>query len=83
MKTHNLKTHPEYFNEVMLGHKPFELRKNDRDFSLGDVLCLEEWDPMDKDCTGREFYVKVSYIFRGGKFGLDPDMVIMGLEYQN
>jgi hypothetical protein len=32
MKSHYLKTWPEFFKEIKLGSKPFEVRKNDRDF---------------------------------------------------
>jgi ribosomal protein S17 len=79
MKTHNLKTHPEYFQKVLDRKKKFELRKNDRDFKVGDCLCLEEWSPIDKEYTGREIYVIVDYIFDGGKMGLEEGMVIMSI----
>lgn len=80
MRTHNLKTHPEYFQEVIKGRKKFELRKDDRGFSVGDILCLEEYSPVSKQYTGKEYYVKVSYIFRGGVYGLDQNMVIMSID---
>ena len=43
--THELKTWPEFFIETRGGRKKFELRKNDRDFRVGDQLLLKEWDP--------------------------------------
>lgn len=42
--THELKTYPKYFQETIEGNKPFEIRKNDRNFQVGDVLILKEWD---------------------------------------
>ena len=30
---HELKTWPDYFHEVFMGHKNFDIRKNDRDFN--------------------------------------------------
>lgn len=30
--THELKTYPKYFQETIEGNKPFEIRKNDKDF---------------------------------------------------
>ena len=30
--THELKTWPGYFEEIFMGHKTFEIRKNDRNF---------------------------------------------------
>ena len=51
-KTHTLKTWPEYFSAVVLGHKRFEIRKNDRDFSVGDTLILEEYNPETGEYSG-------------------------------
>lgn len=42
---HELKCHPKYFERVLNGSKPFEIRKNDRDFQVGDVILLKEYDP--------------------------------------
>ncbi|NEZ54976.1 DUF3850 domain-containing protein [Adonisia turfae] len=43
--THNLKSWPHHFWPVVRGEKPFEIRKNDRDFKVGDYLALQEYDP--------------------------------------
>lgn len=59
---HELKTWPEYFEEVLNGNKLFEIRKNDRNFKCGDILILREYDPFVKSYTGREIRVKVTYI---------------------
>lgn len=42
---HELKLHPKYFNRILTGQKTFEIRKNDRDFQIGDRLILREYDP--------------------------------------
>ena len=39
---HELKIWPKYYEEVSMGHKTFEIRKNDRDFKKGDTLILKE-----------------------------------------
>ena len=38
MKVHYLKTIPKYFWEAARGNKPFEVRKNDRYFKVGDIV---------------------------------------------
>lgn len=46
MKTeHELKCWPEYFARIGTGQKTFEIRRNDRDFQVGDILILKEYDP--------------------------------------
>ena len=39
----HLKTLPDYFQAVIDGKKPFEIRENDRDFKVGDRVILEEY----------------------------------------
>lgn len=81
---HRLKTWPPFFKDVLLGNKNFELRKNDRDFQEGDILILEEWDPVLEDYTGLRIRKRVSCVVRGGeispKWGLQPGFCIMSLK---
>lgn len=43
MKVHELKLNTKYYDDVKKGLKTFEIRKNDRDFKVGDVLSLTRW----------------------------------------
>lgn len=52
MTQHELKILPEYFVVVANGTKTFEVRKDDRLFEVGDILCLREFDGQ--KYTGRE-----------------------------
>lgn len=64
---HELKIAPEYFQEVFLGHKNFEIRKNDRGFSVGDVVILNECDVLATTtawATGSHTEKKVTYTGR-------------------
>jgi ASC-1-like (ASCH) protein len=76
---HELKTWNEYFEEVFMGHKTFEIRKNDRNFQKGDTLILKEWNPKTEQYTGREMVRNVTYIPEGGSFGLEKGFVIMAI----
>jgi len=76
---HTLKTWPEYFIHTLNGTKMFDIRKNDRNFQVGDHLILQEWIPEKEKYTGRMATRQVSYIFKGGVFGIPEDMIIMGI----
>ncbi|WP_372640216.1 ASCH/PUA domain-containing protein [Ancylomarina sp.] len=78
--THNLKIYPEYFVEVLLETKPFEVRKNDQDFKIGDTLHLLEYCPEEKKFTGDSCARKVSYVLKGGSFGIEKGYVVLGLQ---
>ena len=43
IEDHELKTWPTYFQEVVSGEKPFEFRKDDRNFYEGCTLWLREY----------------------------------------
>jgi ASC-1-like (ASCH) protein len=77
---HELKTWNEYFEEVFMGHKTFEVRKNDRDFKKGDTLILKEWDNVRETFTGRKLARNVTYVFEGGSFGLEKGFVVMAIQ---
>ena len=42
---HTLKIRPQFFDSVKNGIKTCEIRRNDRDFRVGDTLHLREWKP--------------------------------------
>lgn len=74
-KIHNLKINPNHFWDIVTGDKTFEVRRNDRNFKTGDILCLEEFD--DKGYTGKFVHTKVIYILDDPAY-VKKDYVIMG-----
>ena len=78
MSEHSLKILPPYFAAVAEGRKPFEVRKDDRGFQVGDVLVLSEWTP-EQGYTGAMMGQRVTYIYRGEAGGLQEGYVVMGL----
>lgn len=71
---HDLKIEPVYFELKLSGYKPWEIRKNDRDYKEGDVLHLREWE--NERYTGREMYQTVELLFQDDKY-LQPGFVIL------
>ena len=77
MKHHELKCWLSAFEEVALGVKTFEARKDDRGFNRGDVLQLREFDQYLQEYTGRTISARVTYLLRGSTYGLGDDLVVM------
>jgi hypothetical protein len=78
-KLHELKILPNYFEDVMGGVKTFELRKYDRDYEVGDMITLKEWN--DNHYTKRELFVEIVYILRDcPEYGLMDGYVILGID---
>lgn len=82
--THDLKIWPDFFDAIESGQKPFEIRKNDRDFRVGDLLRLSEYAPGPDEFTGRVTARRVAFIISGDDplgfaFGLRAGFVAMGL----
>lgn len=75
---HILKCWPEYFQAISTGSKSFELRKNDRDFKVGDTLILVEFDPKTQKFTGFKTKAEVDFLLKDFP-GLEPGYVVMSL----
>ena len=85
-RVHNLKTVNPHYYLLSTGEKTFEIRKNDRDFQVGDLLHLEEYiyvDPIRPSSggkfTGTSMYRKITHILDGEKWGIMPGYVVMSL----
>ncbi len=75
---HDLKVWHEYFDALKDGSKTFEVRKNDRDFKVGDTLNLREWDPVSETYSGSSCTRTVVYVL-ARDHRLAPGFVILGL----
>lgn len=77
MKHHRLKTEPNYFKDIVVNAKKFELRKNDRDFQIGDMVTLREWH--DGYYSGFEKTITIKYILKDcPEYGLQDGYCIFG-----
>ena len=78
-KHHELKTETEYYQAVDRGDKSFEVRKNDRDFKIFDMVILHE--VVNGVPTGRTLDpMEIIYILPGGIYGISPDYCVMQLK---
>ena len=83
---HELKTDPIPFQAVWSGYKKAEIRRNDRDFHIGDDLLLQETEYSSQEMTnekqpleytGREIEATITHIIEG--YGLESGFVALSL----
>lgn len=75
---HELKTVQPFFDDVLHERKSFEIRKNDRDFKVGDILKLMEY--VDGKETGNCSFNSITYILKDvPEYGLKEGYVILGI----
>jgi len=87
MKRHELKTDKKPFFDVWNDLKKFEIRLNDRDFLVGDVLILEQTTFTGEDMkngapleyTGLFIEAQVTHIMSGPIYGLVDGWCIMSI----
>lgn len=77
---HELKIWSEYYGQILICNKNFEVRKNDRDFKVGDILILKEWLPNLQEYTGDYTRRTVTYILHGGQFGIEEGYCVMSIQ---
>jgi ASC-1-like (ASCH) protein len=79
VRTHRLKTLTQYFENVQNGRKSAELRLNDRDYQVGDILVLEGYDANDKLYVGGSVTKQITHILSGCR-GLEPGYCVLSLD---
>ena len=82
--THELKCWPVYWQAVFDHQKMFEIRKADRQYAVGDVLVLNEFEPdaISGYYTGASVRVGVTAIWRGVP-GVEKGYVVMAIQRCN
>jgi hypothetical protein len=82
---HDLKSWPKFFRPIIAAQRTHELRRNDRDFTVGDHLLLREYDPATGTYTGHEARAEVTSITSNevpcavSDDGLHPDFCILSI----
>lgn len=75
---HELKTRPEYFKSVISGAKPFEIRRNDRDFKVGDFVALNEFDDK-SGYTGESALFEITYVMTSTEY-VKEGFAVLGIK---
>lgn len=84
--SHKLSIAPSYFKDIKNKIKTFEIRKNDKQFKIGDYLLLLECDiKFDNGqtgfhYTGKGIFVRITYILHN-VYGILDDFVALGFEH--
>lgn len=78
--THELKIYPEFFSAVCTGVKRAELRKNDRDYRVGDTLHLLETPRGSCHSTGEFINATITHIADVGEWM--PGYILLSIELQ-
>lgn len=88
VKVHELKVLDKFYPSLLDMSKPFELRKNDRGYEVGDTCVFREmklvgngYDNYDESFTGHKCVRHVSYVLTREMFPHVPfGYVILGLK---
>lgn len=59
---HSVKSWTHLFKPIADGRKLYDLRKNDRNYKVGDLVHLLEYDAEKGKFTGEECVVEITYI---------------------
>ena len=84
--THMVKSWPHQFIAVKAGMKVAELRKNDRDYVVGDHMVLNEYDPTTEKYSGRTVEVEITHkldknnVCAVSKMALSDDYAILSVK---
>lgn len=90
MQIHKLKIKEEYYEQVVAGKKTFELRKNDRDYQVGDLIQFTKIERVstgdfvvpfcDKETPTEELF-QITYVLKDvPQYGLDKDFCILAIK---
>ena len=77
-KRHELKIQSFHFNDLLKGYKAAEVRFNDRDYQVGDVIYLHEIDENEVS-TGQGMNAEISHVLHGGQFGIEKGWCVLSL----
>ena len=75
---HKIKLSSKYFDDVKSGRKSFEIRKNDRNYRVNDILIMQEYTKSG-EYTDRYIEAVIIYMLEDGNY-LKDGYVALGIE---
>lgn len=77
---HRVKCYQRFFKLTESGIKPFEVRRNDRDYQVGDLLELSE--TVEGSPTGRMMLFEIISILTSADFpdGIKEEFAVLGIK---
>jgi hypothetical protein len=91
MKIHELKTDPNHYCQIESGSKKAEVRFNDRDYKVGDILHQRQTcstgenmagcpDHYPLKYTGRYCLSEITHIHNDDEFGMKDNSVVLSVK---
>lgn len=89
MNLHCLKIKKSYFEAILDGSKTFEVRNNDRDFHVGDLITFDVIDEVNlfgkkkelSSDSGKGYVFKITYVLKNvPEYGLDEKFCVFGFK---
>lgn len=79
MKRHHLKIWPGFIDAIWDDLKRYEVRRDDRNYGVGDWLIMREWDP-DTELWGADMLsAVVTHKTSGGHLGIPAGHCVLGV----
>lgn len=81
MKIIEVKTHPKYLAAAISGEKTFTVRKNDRDYEVGQIIRKMGYTPL-KGYIGEQADFQITYILTHDDFpdGIKEGYIVCGIK---
>jgi hypothetical protein len=81
MAVHTLKIDPDLFVDVCTEKKTAEVRKDDRNFMVGDTLVIYPFDRKSVAITGANFVHRVvTHKVQGGQYGIEDGYCLLSMK---
>jgi len=75
-KIHEVKCIQPWFDDVWTRRKTFEVRFNDRNYEVNELLLLREYRPTSKTYTGKEILCEITYLLNHPQFVLEGFVIL-------